>query len=487
MLVSNVFRFGTDTFDKSGRHALLVSSVPLDCTGQTNVEGFTITGSQPDDTDRRIIFKIGGTLWKFSKGSLVAYTGDGEYEDVIKNGNTVDGLNALSDIPDFVGKEIYPIVALKAGWTAVSVPSIKIQLRVRNNNSVYTKTHSSITHNFVIDDPTVTPRISEIVADTTCTGNATCEVLAQLHYADGTKSAYMPLADTAGQFAVGVQFRIIHTVTVLDGTDSAICNFVTCRYNSGATLVNSTYADLYSSVQNYGNDLQTCYAVVRHDKLTDSTIEAYVNFMKAPSHRELINIGTTTGTITQYTLGVNGVKDTGIDPSSIRIFLDGQPYLEFDYNVEVSEVTVNQPKGQVITASYDYGRDSESWLKMTQDGESQIYPSDGTYMTRFTYTLSDANAVNKQISNVRLKLTRPTGTVKNQSLGKATGKTQMLVLPHSADNDSITLPNATFTYDDPSQILTYIAPKNTALSLSYSWIGEQVVIRSFASGWIARV
>lgn len=338
----------------------------------------------------------------------------------------------------------------------------------------------------IIDDPDVTPRISDVTAVTTCTGDATCEVLVQLRGEDGvTWGDFMPLTEAAGKLATGYHCRIIHTVTKLDGSDSALCNSVTVRYNTGATAVNSTYADLYSTVQNYGNDLQTCYLVIRHTKLIDSNIVAYVNFMPAPKSRTLINLGSATGARQDFILGVNNVKDTGIVPDSIKIYADGVPFYEFDYNVEVSTLTLTAPNGQIITASYDYGRSSETWLKMTQDGSPQLYPDDGTYMTRFTYTLSDANAVDKQISNVRLTLNRPKGTVKNLSLGAATGKTQMIVLPHAADASTISVPNATFTYDEDSQILTFLATKGTALTLSYSWIGEQIHINSFAAGWVA--
>ena len=487
MLISNPFRFGTDTFDYSGQNAFLVSKEPLDFTEQTNVDGFNITGSQPFDTDRRVIFKIDDALYYFKNSTLKAYKSDGEYADVIKKGNTVEELNALTDIPSFVGKEVYPIIALHAGWLATSMPSIKIAAKARNVLAVYEKKHTGAIRELVIDDVDVVPRIADITADITATGNATCDVLVKLRDAEGNWSAYMPIADAAGQYATAVKYQLVNVVTTLDGTDSVLCNSVYCRYNTGAVAVNSNVADIYSVVQNYESDLQTCYIVVRHSKLIDSNIKAYVNFMPAPKHRELITLGTSNGVAQQLALGVDGVKDTGIDQSSIKLYADGEPLLEFDYNVEVSEVTIELGRGKVITASYDYGRGSETWLAMTQDGESQLYTDDGTYMTRFSYTLSDAQAVDKQISNVRLQLTRPSGKVKNKSLGNATGKVQQVVLAHAADGTTISLPDADWNYNEDSQILTFVAPKNTALSLSYSWYGEQIKIQSFAAGWCAAV
>ena len=484
MLTSNVFRFGTDTFDHSGRQAFLISHEALDCTAQTNVDNFKITGSQPTDTDRRVMFLIDNNYYKFKNGSLVKYSGDVDYDDVISDGNTVAELNALSDITAFVGKEIYPVIALKAGWTAPSMPTIKITLNVHNSSATYTKTHNTIIHPFVIDEEGVLPMIVEITPTIYTSGNGTCVVYARLRDADGVWSSYVPYAEVIGQQAEAIRFRIVATVGTIGGDDGGYCNHIVVRYNTGGTAVNSNTADIYSTVQNYDTDLQTCYVVVKHSPITDSKLIAYVNFMSPPKHRELITIGTTTGIKQILPLAVGGVKDTGVDQASIKMYLDGVPYFDFDYNVEVSEVSLTATSGQVVTVSYDYGRDSETWLQMTAD-DVQPY-DDGDQMSRFTYTLPDANAVDKQISNVRLQITRPSGKVKNASLGTATGKTQMTVLPHAADVSTISL-NADWNYDEDSQILSYTATKGTALTLNYSWLGEQVYVRSMAAGWVAAV
>ena len=488
MNISNVFRYGTDTFDFSGKTALLVSNEALDCTDFTAVDGFKITGSQPENTDRRIIFKIDGSLWKFKNGSLVAYSGDGDVDDILKNGNTVDGLNALTDIPDFVGKEIYPIIALKAGWTVTSMPTIKIALKAHKDSTTYTYKYNSAIREFIIDDPEVLPRINDITPVIEATGNATCDVFAKLRDADGNWSAeWMSVEEAVGKNAAAIKFQMRYSVSTIDGSDSALCTAINCRYNTGGLPVAGNFADIYSNVGNYENDLQTCYVVVKHSKLVDSYILAYVNFMDAPKHREQIQIGKSNSTNTPLTLGVSGKKDSGIDPASIKLFADGEPVQDFDYNVEVSTVNLNIGAGKIITASYDYDRDSETWIRMTQDGGQQPYLDDGTYMSRFTYTLKDADAVNKKISNVRIQLARLSGTTTNYPLGTATGKKQLYVMPHAADSTTILLDNADWNYDEDSQVLVYTAPKGTDLKLTYSWRGEQIYVYSFAAGWVVAV
>ena len=65
MLVSNNMRYGTDDFIFA-RQAVLKSKIPFDTTNQTSVEGFTITGSEPTNSSRRIIFKLDGSLFYFT-------------------------------------------------------------------------------------------------------------------------------------------------------------------------------------------------------------------------------------------------------------------------------------------------------------------------------------------------------------------------------------------------------------------------------------
>ena len=297
----------------------------------------------------------------------------------------------------------------------------------------------------------------------------------------------MNLEDAIEHDADAIQFQYTFNVTEIDGADSAKINGVTYSYATGAAAVSGANADLYTIVQNYESDLQTCYLIVKHAPLVDSQINAFVNFMSTPKQRELITIGTSNGSKQTLALGVNSVKDTGIDPASIRLYVDGAPLLVFDYNIKQSEVTVTLESGKVITASYDYNHDAENWLPMEKVIDSQPYLDDGTYMSRYVYVLPDDDTAGKQISNVRLQLVRPSGKVKNQSLGKATGKTQMIALPHRADESTITLNVDTdsWSYEPDSQILTFVGTKNEEITLSYSWTGEQNVLLGLVAGWSA--
>ena len=261
----------------------------------------------------------------------------------------------------------------------------------------------------------------------------------------------MTLAAAKDKNAHVVQFKLNYKVTTIDGTDSAKISSILIKHTLGAAAVSGDVAELYSIVQNYETDLKTCYLVVKHKRLIDSRLEAYVNFMPQSLHRELIPIGTSTGTLQTLPLAVDNVKDTGIDQTSIQLFADGVPITGFSYNVAVSEVTINVSAGQAITASYDYGHAVENWLEMIEEISQQPYLEDGYYMTRFYYVLPDSE-IDKKISNIRLRLFRPAGKVENSSLGVANGQLQMFALPHQAKAETIQL-NAEFTYDADSQIL----------------------------------
>lgn len=484
MLRNNPMRFGSDDFIFS-RQGLLVAKMPFDTTDQTSVTGFNISGAQPVGTARRIIFRIGDDLYKFVDGNLTAYDGAGEFDDVIAGGNTVDELLALTDIPAFVGKKIYPIIALEAPADAVALPTIKMSLNAAAGTDIYNKPVETPVYELAAADDG-TPRIADIVADIAATGTATCTVEVRIRDSSGSWSDYVPLAEAKNQEGTAVQFRITYAVRTLDGSDAVKLNSITIRHNMGATSVSGDTADLYSVVQSYENDLQTCYVVVKHKRLIDSKIIAYVNFMRPTARREFIDLGVSDGTRQQFNLGVGGVKDTGIDQNTLRLFADGVPTTNYGYNVEVSEVTISVEAGKAITASYDYGHDVEEWIEMPQVLDSQPY-QDGTYMSKFMYTLPDETTADKKLSNVRLRLYRPSGRVDRELLGYATGTMQQFVLPHAAKQDSIILDGAEFSYDPDSQILTAVAPKGTELVVTYDYVGEQQTIYSWTAGWAVAV
>ena len=477
MLQYNTMRFGTDIFS-TNKQALLTSKKPLDTSGQTNVEGFVIEGAQPAGTVRRFIFKVDDKLYKIANKAVVAYTGAETVDDILTLGSTADEVTAMTSIPAWLNKKIYPIIALEAPATAPAFPTAKISLKVRSATDVYENTVESAEVDLASAGGT--PRIVEISSQVSCTGQATVNIQVRLKTAEGW-SEYMALSAAKDKDASSVQFKIKYKVTTLNGSDTAKVDNIIVKSTMGAAAVSGEIAELYSTIVDYRHALGTCAVTVRHDNLIDSKIGAYVNFMQPTKRRVLLPLGVASGTTEQFILGVDGVKDSGVDQSTLQIFADGKPLIGFGYNTEVSEVTINTNAGAAITASYEYGHQQEIWRAMTLDIDRQPY-DDGTYMTRFSYTLPDDEINNQTVSNVRIQLYRPTGTVNGESLGVATGGVQQFVLAHAAKEETIVC-NADFSYNPDSQILTCVAPKDTEIVCSYDWVGENPTVHQWTAGW----
>lgn len=483
MLVYNTMRFGTDvlnTADSGGlgtRQALLMSNDALDATAVSAVNNFVITGEEPTGTSRHVMLKIDDKIYRFVSGTLTEYTDSATLQNVLANGNTVAELTALSNITALVGKEIYPIIALTS--TVEDEPTIKIGLNITTTTERTTFSANTATYELPVPDGGSIPLITSIVADTETTGGGSVTTLVRLKDATGTWGDWLTFAQAANQEATRVQFQFNYSVTNV-GTDTAQVKSCTVNYISNMEVVTGSTAELYSIVPNFETDLRLCYVIVRHKQLIDSTIEAWANFLPAPKARDRISVGTGSGAAKQYTLGISGTADAQIDPSSIRVFVDGVAIDDFDYNTATGQITLTAASGVSVLASYNYNCGLENWRPMTV--ETQQPYDDGTYMTRFSYTLPDGE--DAQRANIRLRFNRPAGTVTNQSLGKATGKTQQIVLPHLATPNTIEL-NADWSYDFDSRVLTFVAKKNTALTISYDYVGEQHTIYSWAAGWSA--
>ena len=478
MLQYNTMRFGTDefAFDHQG---LLTSKVALDTAGQTAVGAFSITGVEPLGTKRRFLFKVDDKVWKFNGQTAVEYTDGTDIDSVLENGNTAAEVTAVTDNTAWAGKKIYPIIALYADADATVMPTAKMSLVASSSTEIFE--YTSETAEYELGEGTLsTPRIVDVSVTAQTTGNATAYTTARVK-TNGEWSEYLAVSAIKDREATAIQFKTRYTVTTLDGSDTAKLSKIVIRYTTGTATVAGDNAEIYSVIQDYEMPLGTCSVTIRHDRLIDSRIGAYVNLMKATKRRVFLPLGVATGNAETFILGENGERDTGIDQSSLQIFGNGNPIANFSYNTETSEVTVTADAGIAITATYNYGREKEVWREMTKDVDQQPY-EDGTYLTRFTYALPEDEQYGQSVTNVRLQLYRTQGTITDEFLGKANGVTQQFVLKHAAKADTIDC-NAAWSYNEDSQILTCVAPAGTEIIASYDWIGESHTIYSWAAGW----
>lgn len=479
MLQYNTMRFATDELSIGDKQGMLISKVPLDTTGQDFVDGFSVAGAQPTGSVVRILFKVDDKIFKFSGQNPVEVSGDVTIENILDNGNTIAELAAVTNIPAWVNKKIYPIIALTSPADAQVMPAAKIGVKVRTVTDVYEKVTETAEINLTGAD-NATPRIIDIDTVTQTSGRGVVNITARTFNGEFW-SDYRAIQSVKDIDATAIQFKIRYTVTAINSDDVAAVEKIVVRHTLGTATVSGDNAEIFSVMSDYGHALQTCSVAVRHARLIDSRIGAYVNFTHPTKTRTFIPLGISTGAAQVLTLGVDGLKDTGIDQSSLKLFADGKPIVNFGYNTEVSEVNINVAAGQAVTASYEFNRDKELWREMTIDVDQQPY-SDGTFLTRFTYSLPEEDLLGQTVSNIRLQLFRTSGHVNGEILGTATGVTQQFVLKHAAKAETLTV-NADFSYDEDSQVVTLIAAKGTVLSADYDWVGESHVIKSFAAAW----
>ena len=485
------------------RTALYRDNAPLAMTNVASVDGFELAGIQPTGTDRRVAFSYQSkaeldatvstqntaaseseTVMKYFK-LTVDESGKATVsalevqnitvDSVLSEGNTTAELAAVKSIPEWVGKTVYPVVAIKAEETATIVPTLKIGVKMTSANESYEYDEDSPIYKLSSNAVSIV----SANANTETTGKASVAVTARL-YNGGSWSDYMALSDVAAKKASLVQFKAHYAVTAI-GSETAQVTGVTIVYNASMAKVSGSTAEIITRTLHFAEEtshtgVSFAQALIKHKKLQDAEIKAYAAFRTEPKTREMLSIGTGDGN--QQTVALS---DTNINHNSISVQLDGMPYYGFAYNTETNEVTFTAAKGVAVTASYEYGWEDESWQEMELVSR-QVYDSDtGVYASRYQYTLPDADT-DKTITAIKFVLERPDGDVTDTVLGTATGDTQVFKLPHAARKDTI-ICNGTWTYNDDTHVLTVIADKGTEIKLSYHWVAESHEVYGVTAGW----
>ena len=207
MLETNTMQRGSDVFEFR-RRALLKTTEPLDFTGETQVSGFSIYGTEPAGTSRRIIFEVEDKLWYFTNDGLTQYPSYGEINDILKYGNTVAELLEVEGIAKWIGKKVYPIIALDAPRDAVVMPKIKIGLKVNCFNDEYTREEFSPIYELKhTENPA---RIVDATYNKANVGYAKSEVLIRLRDKFGDWGDWLEMAAAEGKEATAVQYKAIY-------------------------------------------------------------------------------------------------------------------------------------------------------------------------------------------------------------------------------------------------------------------------------------
>lgn len=441
------------------KRALFKANEPLDFTYETSCNGFEIGGTEPDDCNRRVIFQIDDALYRFgANGVLDEYGNLGELEDILKEGNTVGELLALESIPAFVGKKVFPIIAMDAPADTPIFPRIKLSAKVNCYNDVYTRyTYSPVY------DLAEKAKIIEVQASRYTRGNGIANVQCKVKNPLTGWGDWISLEDAKYKLAAAIQFRVQYILSALDGSDEAIVEEVAVHYTTNADLLSGSTRDIICLPQTCDADLGTCYALINHGKLIDCTVKAYAKFEKPLKRRADVTIDPQ-----QPYLADGGVVDAGIVQDSIHLEQAGKPVDDFYFDTEKSLIG-NVATDAALTASYDCGLENEDWREMSPDIQSD-------YSSKFIYRLTDAD---KKISAVKFIFTKKGGSFSG-ALGIGTGKILTFALPHKVKNVSV---NAPFKADG---ILKVIASANQTINLNYDFNGEFPAVYNFLVGWEAK-
>lgn len=456
---------------------LLTSLQPLNFLNKSRVTGFNISGIEPANTSRHVAFKVDDVWNKLAISSGTASLTALETQEItadslIAEGNTVAELQSVTDCTPFVGKLVYPAVALYADSSAEVMPTFGMTVNALIDTTVNVYSFTDYSQEYAISDGDDVSIIS-LVAETELKGNGKVDITARIK-SNGEWSEYMSLNAVQMKQASAIQLKAVYTVSNTDGSDSAKITSVVIKYNTAGAVTSTSTTEIVTVTQKFTNDLTYVHAYCKHKELIDAKINAYCSIRKQPQKRVQYQVGNGTGALKTYIL-----PDSGVNQDTLAVYVDGKFISDFGYNTETSEITLTADKDAVVSASYEYGWEMSDWLPMEQ-GVSQINDS-GNYTTEYTYTIPSHDGI-FTVTAVKFELARPEGHVDNETIGTGTGRRQMIRLPHIARKETIVC-NGKWSYDYDNQRLTIIAPENEPIVISYDWIAESPKVYSVAAGW----
>lgn len=477
MLPTNTMQYGTDGFNFR-RQALLRTAAPMDFTYETSVTGFEISGTEPEGTSRRVVFEIDGQLYRFGNSGLDVYDDRGEFEDIINEGNTVGELLSLSDIPEFVGKKVYPVIALDAPFDAPVMPRIKISAKVNSYNDIYTKTEYSPVYNLKRTGDAC--KIARIAVSKTTNGNGTATVKCRLNHPIRGWSDWIFVEEAANELATAVQFQVQYILSTLDGSDFARINSAVVFYTTDSDRLSGDFEEIVTAPVEYFEDLGTCYALLKHGELIDCDLKAYVNFSQSVKRRERISLGNATGAQQTIVLMFNGVVEKNVAQDTIHLEIGGRTFSDFYFDTQNSTLTFTAENGAAIFASYECGLNDDEWREMEHDFTRT---TDGISSSRFVFRLSDS--AGKRVSAVKFRLSKKNSTA-TATLGTGTGRQQTFALDHRAIAETLTC-TGSWIYDEDTQILKIVAPIGSPITVNYEWRGQFPAVHEYIIGWTPKI
>lgn len=191
---TNTMRYGWDRF-KIAKSGILTAKLPWDCTAANEVNGFITEKTIPADSAIRVAFRVDENVVKITGETLtILPTQSYTVDSVLNEGNAVEDLEALSSVPAFVGKRVYPIIAMTSPPDAEIFPTLKLSLKTKSNQDQYTKTVESAEYTLAGEDVDIVD--ASAMVDTQSGGSVLVEASI---YTGGAWSEWQPVQAAKGK------------------------------------------------------------------------------------------------------------------------------------------------------------------------------------------------------------------------------------------------------------------------------------------------
>ena len=464
------------------------------------VVGMQVSGTEPEGTERRILFKVDGvwnrleitdgvaSLSPCTKAADANGSGDTGASQkvalgdddvtatyVLEHGNTVAQLTSVTSAPALNGKAIYVAVAMHATEVAEAMPTFALGFKTRQMKDVYE--FSCTTQEYPLKGYT----IASIDYQPIVKENGSVDVSASVRTND-TWSKELTLDELKGMSGDCVRFHITYRAPTVGVSFAEIGRLALALRRNTILLRALGRGDLVTKTQSFDTGMMYSRLYVKHAALRDARISADVMFRETPKRREMYKIAEGTGEAQTVKL-----SDTGIDFSSLRLFANDETIASFDFNSMENTVSFSAPSLCTVFASYAYEVEPEVWQPM-QAQETQPYTNARGYAS--TSFAHEVTGTAKGYSAVRIRLEKPEGKVEDALLGVGTGRLQTFFLPHDAKTDTIQLKNGpdrvearNWSYDAEHRMLQVIALKDREVTASYEFTAENPKVYGMVAAW----
>ena len=393
-----------------------------------------------------------------------------DYPLLSAKGNTPSQLKALSSVPAFPGKLVRIAIGL-ASSAGGEVPTVKLAVRASSSSQQTSFTEYSPV--FALSNNAV---IADVPFDTVLSGGGTVNVSGKITRADGSESDWLSVQQLRGAQASSIQLKADYYVPSPGSASAKISQSYVTYYTSGLASSGGT-GRLFSVTEDWYTPIKSARLSVRHSPLGDSAMTAYAAFRMSPVQVVGEQLGISPSGRKTYQLE----HSNGIRYDTFRLYVDSQELSSgFELNCEAGRVTLSAPEGSIISCSYEYGWDSETWRELSLAERVSLADYD---MSEFTITDVDGDF---SAGAFRLDISGSSGHVSNEALGLSSATARTVRLSHHASalpvveyysgGKWLSLSAKNFALMDNSRLLRLAAPAGCQCRCSYDWTSDPVRI-----------